>query len=253
MHPEHLLGRAPEVLDIRVVRHAIPQARIPIPDHRRQRVQDRADIGPRDRQGEAARRQLVPRQQPRRATRWREKGDMPSDRPSGGANQPSGGGRGLIFSCVLDRADRRGPTPRPHRSSMPTSTERVAAARMPAPDHPASPRAAAGAHPPADRPLLEELARLRKTVVQQAHSLAVMAEAISTLRDGSQALRQENRELRLELQSTRRSSATTDRSKGRARDRQHEPAAPGPPEGALHRRAETARRELRAPRHQVRS
>ena len=78
-----------------------------------------------------------------------------------------------------------------------------------------------------------------------------MAEAISALRDGSQALREENRELRLELQATQRSSATTDRSKLRARDRQHEPAAPGRSESELRGRAEIARRELRAPRHQA--
>lgn len=125
---------------------------------------------------------------------------------------------------------------------------------MRAADHPASSRATAAAHPPAaDRPPLDELARLRKRVDQQERSLAVMAEAISALRDGSQALREENRELRLELQATRRSSATTDRSKLCARDRQHEHAAPGPSEGELRRRAEIARRELRAPGHQTRS
>ena len=124
---------------------------------------------------------------------------------------------------------------------------------MPAADHPASPRLAAGAHPPtADRLPSDELARLRKRVGQQEHTLAVMAEAISALRDGSQALREENRELRLELQATQRSSATTDRSKLRARDRQHVPAAPGPSESELRTRAEIARRELRATPHQTR-
>jgi hypothetical protein len=85
---------------------------------------------------------------------------------------------------------------------------------MPAADHPASAEAAAGARPPAaHRPPSHELARLRKRVDQQEHSLAVMAEAISALRDGSRALREENRELRLELQATR--SSSTRRSPGR--------------------------------------
>jgi hypothetical protein len=98
---------------------------------------------------------------------------------------------------------------------------------MPAAGHPAPHRASAGAHRPAiDHPPSDEVARLRKRVDQQEHTLAVMAEAISALRHGSQALREENRELRLELQATRHSSATTDRSKLPIRDRRHEPAAP---------------------------
>ena len=95
------------------------------------------------------------------------------------------------------------------------SVEPVAAARMPAAGHPAID------HPPPD-----ELARLRKRVDQQEHTLAVMAEAISALRHSSQALREENRELRLELQATRSSSTTIDKSKLPTRDRQHELAAP---------------------------
>ncbi len=113
--------------------------------------------------------------------------------------------------------------------------EPVAAARMLAGDHPALPGAS-------------ESARLRKRIDQQEHSLAVMAAAISALRDGSQALRDENRRLRLELQATQRSNS---RPKLRARDSQHEPAPPGSADSELRRRAELARRELRAPRPQT--
>lgn len=129
--------------------------------------------------------------------------------------------------------------------------EPVAAARTPAVDHPAAPRAAAGAHrATADHPPSDELARLRKRVDQQQHSLAVMAEAISALRDGSQALRQENRELRLALQATQRSSTITGRSQLRARDRRLEPGAP-PFESELRGRARIAWREQQAPRHRT--
>ena len=73
---------------------------------------------------------------------------------------------------------------------------------------------------------MDELARLRKRVDQQEHSLAVMAEAISALRDGSQALREENRELRLELQAAQRSSATGKSAARADRQRVLGPAAP---------------------------
>jgi hypothetical protein len=101
--------------------------------------------------------------------------------------------------------------------------EPVAAAWMPAADHPASPTGSAGAHPlAADPQPQQELARLRNRVEHQARTLAVMAAAISALRDGSRAVREENRELRLELQATR---SSPNRPKLPTGDRQQQPAA----------------------------
>ena len=152
---------------------------------------------------------VLPRQPPERAKRgWEWEAGAIETIPREGRTSLAEGKCGAIFPAVLDRADLRVPTPRPPRSGISTSVEPVAAARTPAVDHPTAPRAAAGAHrPTADHPPLDELARLRKRVDQQQHSLAVMADAISALRVGSQALRQENRELRLALQATQRSSA----------------------------------------------
>jgi hypothetical protein len=76
---------------------------------------------------------------------------------------------------------------------------------MLAADHPPSLETPAAAGPPSEgRPRPDELARLRKRVHQQEHSLAVMAQAISALRDGNRAYREENQQLRVELRAARR-------------------------------------------------
>ena len=133
-----------------------------------------------------------------------------------------------IFLLVFDRPDPRVLIPPAHGSGISTSTEWAAAARMPVADPPAPAWASAGAQPAAaDRPPLDELARLRKRIDQQEHSLAVMAAAISALRDGSQALRDENRALRLKMQGAQRSGAITGASILPGYASQRGPARPG--------------------------
>ena len=96
---------------------------------------------------------------------------------------------------------------------------------------------------------LDELERLRKRVSQQAHSLTVLAQAVSALRSGTQALREENRELRLQLQRARGAPAITDGSVPRALERQSDRATLAAPGSELGRRAALVERQLWSPHH----